>query len=68
MSEHYKDAIEIIRFGRPKMDVIKNTKGGPFGWWEGQIPEESRCPHPSHSPPPLNPPLVPTIFSLLKKV
>ena len=52
MSEHYKDAIEIIRFGRPKMDVIKNTKGGPFGWWEGQIPEESRCPHPSHSPPP----------------
>ena len=38
--------------GRPRMDFLKSTKGGPFGSAGGRIPENGGV-----APPPLNPPL-----------
>ena len=33
-----------FRVGWPKIDFLKNTKGGPFGSAGGRIPEEKKRP------------------------
>ena len=35
---------KLFRVGRPKIDVIKNIKGGPFVWRRSRIPEKEGRP------------------------